>query len=136
MRRPDRPPRPARRRCGRDRARARGGDRDEGADAVAALDPADDVLRHAGRGRQVVLRPVPPQPRRAERAAGQRATDDAEVQGFHHSGGYTVRPGDNLWQIASRLYGDGRYWVYLYSANADQIRNPNLIHPGQTLRLL
>ena len=72
----------------------------------------------------------------AERAAGQRATDDAEVQGFHHSGGYTVRPGDNLWQIASRLYGDGRYWVYLYSANADQIRNPNLIHPGQTLRLL
>ena len=70
----------------------------------------------------------------AARAAEARATDD-EVQGYHHSG-YTVRQGDNLWQIAQRLYGDGRYWVYLYSANADQIRNPNLIYAGQTLRLL
>jgi len=72
----------------------------------------------------------------AERVTAARATDDAEVQGYHHAGGYTVRPGDNLWQIAQRLYGDGRYWVYLYSANADQIHNPNLIYAGQTLRLL
>ena len=71
----------------------------------------------------------------AERAAAQRSTDD-EVQGYYHSGGYVVRPGDNLWQISQRLYGDGRYWVYLYGANADQIGNPNLIHPGQVLRLL
>lgn len=63
--------------------------------------------------------------------------DDADVQGYHYAcyGGYTVQPGDSLWQIASRVYGDGRYWVLLYQANADRIGNPNLIYPGQHLRL-
>jgi nucleoid-associated protein YgaU len=60
--------------------------------------------------------------------------DDADVQGYHYSG-YTVQPGDSLWQIARRVYGDGRYWVLLYQANADRIGNPNLIYPGQHLRL-
>ena len=60
-------------------------------------------------------------------------TDDTDVQGYHY--GYTVQPGDSLWQIARRTYGDGRYWVLLYQANADRIANPNLIYPGQHLRL-
>ena len=71
----------------------------------------------------------------AARATAHRADGDDEVRGYHQSGGYVVRPGDNLWQIASRLYGDGRYWVYLFGANAHQIRNPNLIQPGQVLTL-
>ena len=71
----------------------------------------------------------------AARATAHRADSDDEVRGYHYSGNYVVRPGDNLWQIASRLYGDGRYWVYLFGANAHQIRNPNLIHPGQVLNL-
>jgi hypothetical protein len=63
-------------------------------------------------------------------------TDDLDVQGYHYGGyGYTVQPGDSLWQIARRTYGDGRYWVLLYQANADRIANPNLIFPGQYLRL-
>ncbi len=61
-------------------------------------------------------------------------TDELDVQGYHYSG-YTVQPGDSLWQIARRTYGDGRYWVLLYQANADRIANPNLIYPGQQLRL-
>jgi nucleoid-associated protein YgaU len=67
-------------------------------------------------------------------AATHRA-GDAEVQGYS-ANGYTVQPGDNLWQIARRVYGDGRYWVLLYRANAGQIGNPNLIYPGQHLRIL
>lgn len=49
--------------------------------------------------------------------------------------GYMVRPGDCLWAIAQRTYGDGSLWPMLYAANADQILNPNLIFPGQVLRL-
>jgi nucleoid-associated protein YgaU len=60
-------------------------------------------------------------------------TNDA--QGYLQ-GGYQVRQGDSLWAIAQRLYGNGALWPYLFAANADQIRNPNLIFPGQVLRLV
>ena len=46
---------------------------------------------------------------------------------------YVVRPGDSLWTIAQRYYGDGRMWTALYGANAWQIRNPHRIYPGQVL---
>jgi len=66
-------------------------------------------------------------------------TAPEDVTGFYchapYTGGYLVRPGDNLYAIAQRLYGDGRLWPVLFAANADQIRNPHLIYPGQVLRL-
>jgi LysM repeat protein len=46
---------------------------------------------------------------------------------------YTVQPGDTLFAIAQRTYGDGRMWPYLFAANSDRIANPNLIYPGQVL---
>lgn len=45
---------------------------------------------------------------------------------------YTVRPGDSLWRIAQRFYGNGNLWTRIYNANRSHIRNPNLIFPGQT----
>jgi len=47
------------------------------------------------------------------------------------SGGthYTVVPGDNLWGIAERFYGDGTRYPEIAAANG--IENPNLIFPGQ-----
>ena len=46
-----------------------------------------------------------------------------------------VQPGNSLWRIARRTYGGGikggmRY-VLIYEANRDQIRDPDLIYPGQ-----
>jgi len=43
----------------------------------------------------------------------------------------TVQPGFTLWGIASKSYGDGILYVRVYEANKDQIRNPDLIYPGQ-----
>ncbi len=43
----------------------------------------------------------------------------------------TVQPGFTLWGIASRNYGDGMLFVRVYEANKDQIRDPDLIYPGQ-----
>ena len=43
----------------------------------------------------------------------------------------TVQPGNTLWGISRRHYGGGRFYVWIYDANADKIRDPDLIYPGQ-----
>ena len=48
---------------------------------------------------------------------------------------YTVVKGDSLSKIAKRFYGDAQQWRRIYEANQDQIKNPDLIHPGQTFRI-
>ncbi|MFV1850649.1 MAG: Ig-like domain-containing protein [Thalassospira sp.] len=48
---------------------------------------------------------------------------------------YVVQPGNSLWRIARRTYGDGlKYWV-IYNRNQGQIRDPDLIYPGQIFAL-
>jgi nucleoid-associated protein YgaU len=44
-----------------------------------------------------------------------------------------IQPGNNLWQISRVIYGRGVEYTVIYQANRDQIRNPNLIYPGQIL---
>jgi nucleoid-associated protein YgaU len=48
---------------------------------------------------------------------------------------YTVVSGDSLSRIAQREYGDSSQWRKIFEANRDQIKDPNLIHPGQSLRI-
>jgi len=48
---------------------------------------------------------------------------------------HTVVRGDNLWNIARQFLGDGRRYREIFDLNQDQLRNPNLIFPGQVLRL-
>ncbi|HET9515207.1 MAG TPA: LysM peptidoglycan-binding domain-containing protein [Gemmatimonadales bacterium] len=48
---------------------------------------------------------------------------------------YTVEKGDSLSKIAQRIYGDANQWKRIYEANRDQIKDPDLIHPGQRLTL-
>lgn len=48
---------------------------------------------------------------------------------------YTVQKGDSLSKIARDQYGDGGKWKAIFEANRDQITNPDLIHPGQVLRI-
>jgi nucleoid-associated protein YgaU len=49
-------------------------------------------------------------------------------------GRIVIQPGNNLWRISRVLYGSGSKFTMLYEANKDQIRNPNLIYPGQVFR--
>lgn len=48
---------------------------------------------------------------------------------------YTVVSGDSLYFIARQLWGDGNRWPVLYELNKDQLRDPNLIYPGQVLKI-
>lgn len=46
-----------------------------------------------------------------------------------------VQPGNSLWRIARRLSGDGFNYVYLFEANQAQIRDPDVIYPGQVFEV-
>ena len=48
---------------------------------------------------------------------------------------YVVKPGDSLSKIAKELLGDANRWKEIFEANQDTLKDPNLIHPGQELRL-
>ncbi len=46
-----------------------------------------------------------------------------------------VRPGNNLWSVARKVYGAGTQYSLIFQANANQIRDPDLIYPGQVFVL-
>ncbi|HKO06294.1 MAG TPA: LysM peptidoglycan-binding domain-containing protein [Alphaproteobacteria bacterium] len=51
------------------------------------------------------------------------------------AGSVVVQPGNSLWRIARRSYGAGVRYTVIYEANKDQIRDPDLIYPGQVFAL-
>ncbi|MEO1918485.1 MAG: Ig-like domain-containing protein [Paracoccaceae bacterium] len=48
---------------------------------------------------------------------------------------YTVQPGNSLWIIATGRYGNGMQYHQIFAANHHQIRDPDLIYPGQVFAL-
>ena len=48
---------------------------------------------------------------------------------------YTVQPGDSLWKIAAAEYGNGAKYTAIFEANRDILDNPDLIKPGQVLKI-
>ncbi|MCH8809305.1 MAG: LysM peptidoglycan-binding domain-containing protein, partial [Proteobacteria bacterium] len=42
-----------------------------------------------------------------------------------------VQPGNSLWRIARRVYGQGVRYSVIYRANQERIGDPDLIYPGQ-----
>ena len=46
---------------------------------------------------------------------------------------YAVKKGDNLSSIAKSKYGKESQWTKIYEANKSEVKNPNLIYPGQKL---
>lgn len=64
----------------------------------------------------------------------QRATND-EMRALIAGEFVVVQPGNSLWRLARRAYGDGVRFSAIYEANTDQIADPNLIFPGQVFKL-
>jgi len=50
---------------------------------------------------------------------------------------YQVLRGDYLWKISGKreIFNDPWKWMRIYSANRDEIKNPDLIYPDQRLRI-
>ena len=47
-----------------------------------------------------------------------------------------VQPGNSLWRLARSSYGKGNHYTIIFEANRDQIKDPNLIYPGQVFKLM
>jgi len=48
---------------------------------------------------------------------------------------YEVQSGDSLSKIAKAHYGDPMKYMLIFEANQPMLSDPNLIYPGQTLRI-
>jgi nucleoid-associated protein YgaU len=46
-----------------------------------------------------------------------------------------VQPGNSLWRLARRAYGKGIRYTLIFEANKGQIKDPDLIYPGQVFAL-
>lgn len=81
-----------------------------------------DELNEAG---DVVARVETPFKREAAEVLAAASKPEKLVQAI------TVQPGATLWAIAKERYGSGTLYARVVEANADTIRNPDLIFPGQ-----
>ena len=48
---------------------------------------------------------------------------------------YTIVKGDSLWKIAERFYKKGNEYTRIFEANREVIKDPDLIFPGQKIRI-
>lgn len=93
----------------------------------------------AGTEQQVAVAPAPSASGLpATVPAGTAATETAQAPKTieqapltHSSNTVIIRPGDTLWQISRRVYGQGVRYTTIYLANEAAIHNPDLIEPGQ-----
>jgi LysM repeat protein len=60
---------------------------------------------------------------------------DIKVEKSDIYGHWTVKSGDSLSKIAKDVYDDGSKYMKIFEANKDQLKDPNMIKPGQTLVL-
>jgi len=49
---------------------------------------------------------------------------------------HTVKRGETLSSLARKYYNDHTMWKVIYRANINTISNPDIIYPGQLLRIL
>ena len=60
--------------------------------------------------------------------------EETSVEGFEVAV-RTVQPGATLWAIAEENLGNGIFYIEVFEANSDLIRDPDLIYPGQIFRI-
>lgn len=115
----------------RSAARARVGTPENPASLPPAAAPPEAGTARAGlaaTGAAMALPGTPPD------AASERlpaSTEASPTVFVPEIGTARIIRGDSLWQISRRIYGKGTRYTVIFDANQPQIRNPDLIYPGQ-----
>jgi LysM repeat protein len=61
----------------------------------------------------------------------EQVKEDTKPAGNVYTVQWRKKNTDCLWRIAQKVYKDAAYWPAIYIANRDQIKDPDLIFPGQ-----
>lgn len=133
---------------GRGPALTLGGTAPAGADVRILLDNREIATAKAddsGQWTATPARPVPPGEYklrvelldRGGRVVARVETPFARTEpvGDLPAGAVVVQPGNSLWRIARRVYGEGVRYTLIYDTNRAQIRDPDLIFPGQVFNI-
>jgi nucleoid-associated protein YgaU len=64
-----------------------------------------------------------------------RADNLTSPAGTEKVGYYVIKSGDTLSGIAAKYYGKGSLYPRIFEANREVIKNPDLIYPGQKIRI-
>jgi nucleoid-associated protein YgaU len=68
-------------------------------------------------------------------ASGAASSSEGTAQHDITGHTYVVKPGDTLSKIAKELLGDASSYTEIFNANRDQLNDPNVIRPGQVLKI-
>jgi nucleoid-associated protein YgaU len=106
-------------------------------DTDALIASAEEALAAGDTGRAIQL--ANEARRQAENALAQKRAEEARLMEAAAEpapmDSYTVVRGDSLWGISGRseVYGNPYQWPLIYKANRSQIKDADLIYPGQQL---
>jgi nucleoid-associated protein YgaU len=86
---------------------------------------------------RVEPKPQPPAPAVAVTGQGARVAAQGVNRQPSHEGKrfYVIKRGDTLWAIAERYLGSGVRYTWIFEDNRTNIRDPDLIHPQQELKV-
>ncbi len=99
---------------------------------------AEEALKEGDTGKAIQL--ANQARRQAENALRQKQAEMADMEKpapAPTNDSYTVIAGDSLWGISARseIYGNPYQWPLIYKANRSQIKDADLIFPGQNLMI-
>ena len=107
--------------------------------AKKALEAGDDAkaIKLANKAKREAEDAVAQKYSELERLSGMLGIKEVKSSASSAAGDYQVVSGDNLWNISAKaeVYSNPYQWPLIYKANKNQIKDADLIYPGQNLSI-
>jgi len=101
---------------------------------VPPMDQAEVQAATGATEKPVVVEPMAPPAAASKKATGKVAVvappAPAPTAGEQT---YTAKPGDTLWSLAKRFYGDGKLKTKIFEANRNKLKDENTLPAGTVL---
>lgn len=95
----------------------------------------DDAVKDEKKTEEVKTEETTSDTAKSEEVKKEDSKDTSEAKKDERARTYVVqwrkKNTDCLWRISAKVYNDARLWPAIYLANRDQIKDPDLIFPGQ-----